>query len=90
MEAWTQSGELLRLSAKQMVETKKTIEGLQFPKKYTQIILEHLDAKESVYTVWNEITRAITHDVSPNIQTAGLLELQYKANSVFQLVKREA
>ncbi len=89
MEAWAKSGELLRLSAKQIVESKPTVEGLKFPKKYTEIILEKLDKKNDIYTIWNATTETITKDIAPNIQTAGLLEFQYKANSVFQLVKRK-
>jgi len=89
-ELWGESKELIRAATKVDINVAEVMEKFNFlPKKYTKIALENLDAKETVYDTWNELTRVVTHEMQPHISTNNLVETQKEVNKIFQLVKVE-
>lgn len=89
-EIWATTGSLLRRAEKMIVPVEDVLKYMKYlPKKYHKIIVENLDKKESVYVIWNETTRTITHDMTKNMQTGSLIRHQQEANNIFKILKAE-
>jgi len=87
-ELWGETKELMRAATQKIVNVNEVLAKFNFlPKKYTKIVQENLDANESVYDIWNELTRTISHDLAPNVGTNNLVETQKYANTIFKLLK---
>jgi len=90
MVAWNNRAEILKKATGVEVEVAVVVDGIRhFSDKYKKIVVENLDEKATVYDLWNELTRTITHDIAPNIGTDRLVYLQKAANTVFKHVEDE-
>ena len=88
--AWNNTPEILKKATQVEVEVGVVVDGIRhFSDKYKKIVTEHLDEKATVYDLYNELTRTITHDIAPNISTDRLVYLQKQANTVFKYVEDE-
>jgi len=54
----------------------------RFPKKYQRIAMQNLNKQDTVYNIWNELTRIVTHDM-PKINTNVRIAHQRRVNQVF-------
>jgi len=87
-EFWMESRELIRAATKTEINVAEVMEKFNFlPKKYTKIVLENLNVKETVYDTWNELTRVVTHEMQSKISTNNLIDTQREVNKIFKLVK---
>lgn len=88
MEAWQFSSGLIASAAKLTVKVEDALQHVnKLPDKYIQIVTGNLGQQESVYDIWNELTRTISHDVAPNVQVRRVVKMQQYVNKVFDLVK---
>ncbi len=95
MAAWVESGDLLMKSTEKKVVVVETLGVHKFlPKRYTKIALENLGAVEnekkeaSVYDIWNELTRLISHEIKDReVQVSTLIAEQRFVNKIFDLVR---
>jgi hypothetical protein len=86
MEAWVSSKEVFKKATQISMNVDKAIEKIGYlPKKYAKIITENLSKKETLYDIWNEVTRTITHDMAPNVSTNILVYAQKQANKVLTM-----
>jgi len=89
MEVWTGNTDIFQKASKLTVNVEETINPLQniMAKKYLKIVSENLSPKESLYDVWNELTRTVTHDMAPNVNTDNLVYTQQQINKVFNVLE---
>jgi len=88
MAAWSASAETLQLAARKTVIVKQALKLVQrIPEKYLKIVKDNLDETETVYNIWNELTRTIMHDAQPHIATPRLVKMQLIANRVFTILQ---
>jgi hypothetical protein len=84
----TEVTDLMKKANETVVSVKDVATKLPWlPKKYMDTIMDELNDEDTVYNIWNQYTRVITHEIGPKIQTAGLLGLQKRANKILALVK---
>jgi len=90
MGFWQGNADIFRRAVKLTVNVEKTLKPLQtvLAKKYLKIVTENLQSKENLYAVWNELTRTVTHDMAPNINTDNLVYTQQQVNKVFKYLDR--
>jgi len=91
LDAWTNVKDLIQLSHEKMVHTKDVINNFSFlPSKYMDIITKNLKDQETVFDVWNEYTRTITHDIGKDSKNSeNIIYLQKRSNKILQLVHEE-
>jgi len=86
MEFWEGNKLLFQRAAKMTVDVGKTLKPLTnvIAKKYMKIVEDNLQTKETLYDVWNELTRTITHDMQPNVNTDNLVYTQQQVNRILK------
>ena len=84
---WQDTTELMERANETTVHVKDILEDIDFlPKKYMKIVTDKLKDEETLYNIWNEYTRVITHEIGPKVKTNGLLSLQKRANKILTIV----
>jgi len=80
--------DLMEKANKTIVSIKDVATKLpHLPKKYMDKIMDELEDQDTVYNIWNQYTRVITHEIGPKVKYAGLVGLQKRANKILELVK---
>jgi len=86
LSVWINVGELMKRANETKVHVKDILENIDFlPKKYMKVVTDNLKDEETLYNIWNEYTRVITHVIGPKVKTQGLLSLQKRANKILSI-----
>jgi len=87
LNAWANVSDLFVEAQSTVVSVKDIATEIEhlLPKKYMKTVFEHLREQESLYNVWNELTRTITHDMGVKINKKGEVSLQQKVNKVLTI-----
>ena len=83
---WQDTTEIMERANETTVHVKDILEDIDFlPKKYMKIVTDKLKDEETLYNIWNEYTRVITHEIGPKVKTQGLLSLQKMENKILTI-----
>jgi len=86
LDVWKDVGELMVKANEIKVSIKDIYDTIDFlPKKYMDLVIDKFEDQESLYKIWNTYTEVITHQIGPQVQTAGRLSLLKKANKILEI-----
>ena len=86
LNVWKDVGDLMTRANEIKVSVKDIYETIDFlPKKYMDMAIEKFDDQETLYKIWNTFTEIITHQIGPQVQTAGRLGLLRRANKILEI-----
>lgn len=82
---WEMSKTIIETANKTKVETEVALFYAGVPVKYRKIATENLKAEDTIYNIWNEHTRIISHELDNRAKVK--YDKQRSANKVFDLLK---
>lgn len=86
LKVWQESIDLFKRASEIKISVKDMLEEHSFlPRKYMDIVVGNLKDQETIYDIWCEYTRAITHDIAPHAHSIGVISLQRKANKILAI-----
>jgi len=85
---WSDVSDIMERANNTTVSIKDVMTELpKLSKKYMDTIIDELEDQDTVYNIWNQYTRIITHEIAPKVRTAKHLALQKRANKILKLVE---
>ncbi len=84
---WSLSKELIKQSTSFGINSELALFYLgRFPQKYQKIALENLEENDTIYNIWNELTRIMSHIMESRVNSNVLISQQQKVNKIFNLM----
>lgn len=89
MNAWIDTIDFLKEANEKVFSVKDVVQKHSFlPKKYIEKITNNLHDQESLYNIWNEYTKIITHDIGEIVTNhEPVLQFQKRANKILYYEK---
>jgi hypothetical protein len=90
---WEKSRKTITASSTLKVDSELALFYVGFPQRYRKVAMETLKKEDTVYNVWNEMTRFVSHDMngSKGKQKSALhgrqIRMQKQANQVFDFLQ---
>jgi len=86
-DIWNASRERIVQSTKFVIEPQVALFHLdRFPKKYRDLALKNLEKKDTLYNIWNELTRIVTHVMNTRVNQNVQVSQQQRVNKIFDLL----
>jgi len=82
---WDKSKDVIGRSNDFKIDSEVALFYINFPQRYRKMALPNLKREDTIYNIWNEVTRIVSHEL-PKLKIAGRMEHQKKANKLFNIM----